>query len=298
MTNFRCRRTAERIPTGDVGAGAGRRLAEDGPESSESYERRRQSRPLLQPYCNGRRRSVGGPSPEGVQVVDFHGGQGRNRTTDTRIFSPLLYQLSYLAAFGEGRVLDRSRGRPSSNLEAKLLIQGGIPQGRLPPEAPRPAPRLLVRSVWLPDPPPRAALRPAGRPPKAAPGLPVLAVAERNARSLSPWSRPMTRVPAPRRPAEAAPGVRLARRAGAGLHVLCEKPMAVTSSDCARMIEVTRENDVRLIIAYRLHFGRANLQATKMARSGTLGDLRFSPIRERLSPVGRTPRLPSARAIP
>ncbi len=26
------------------------------------------------------------------------GGQGRNRTNDTRIFSPLLYQLSYLAA--------------------------------------------------------------------------------------------------------------------------------------------------------------------------------------------------------
>ena len=24
-------------------------------------------------------------------------GQGRNRTADTRIFSPLLYQLSYLA---------------------------------------------------------------------------------------------------------------------------------------------------------------------------------------------------------
>ena len=28
-----------------------------------------------------------------------NGGQGRNRTTDTRIFSPLLYQLSYLAIF-------------------------------------------------------------------------------------------------------------------------------------------------------------------------------------------------------
>ena len=26
------------------------------------------------------------------------GGQGRNRTADTRIFNPLLYQLSYLAA--------------------------------------------------------------------------------------------------------------------------------------------------------------------------------------------------------
>ena len=31
----------------------------------------------------------------GVEVSS--GGQGRNRTTDTRIFSPLLYQLSYLA---------------------------------------------------------------------------------------------------------------------------------------------------------------------------------------------------------
>lgn len=29
--------------------------------------------------------------------LELGGGQGRNRTTDTRIFSPLLYQLSYLA---------------------------------------------------------------------------------------------------------------------------------------------------------------------------------------------------------
>src|SRR5438105_3422807 len=33
-----------------------------------------------------------------LAVTDYVGGQGRNRTTDTRIFSPLLYQLSYLAA--------------------------------------------------------------------------------------------------------------------------------------------------------------------------------------------------------
>ena len=30
-------------------------------------------------------------------VSNSLGGQGRNRTADTRIFSPLLYQLSYLA---------------------------------------------------------------------------------------------------------------------------------------------------------------------------------------------------------
>ena len=28
-----------------------------------------------------------------------YGAQGRNRTTDTRIFSPLLYRLSYLGIF-------------------------------------------------------------------------------------------------------------------------------------------------------------------------------------------------------
>ena len=35
------------------------------------------------------------------QVFDSFGGLGRNRTTDTRIFSPLLYQLSYQAARAE-----------------------------------------------------------------------------------------------------------------------------------------------------------------------------------------------------
>lgn len=29
----------------------------------------------------------------------MYGAQGRNRTTDTRIFNPLLYQLSYLGIF-------------------------------------------------------------------------------------------------------------------------------------------------------------------------------------------------------
>ena len=34
----------------------------------------------------------------GQKCLIWIGGQGRNRTTDTRIFSPLLYRLSYLAA--------------------------------------------------------------------------------------------------------------------------------------------------------------------------------------------------------
>ena len=36
---------------------------------------------------------------EDALFCNVYGGQGRNRTADTRIFSPLLYQLSYLAVF-------------------------------------------------------------------------------------------------------------------------------------------------------------------------------------------------------
>ena len=65
------------------------------------------------------------------------------------------------------------------------------------------------------------------------------------------------------------------RAARAGLHVLCEKPMAVTANECEEMISATRDANVKLMIAYRLHFERANLEAAKLARSGKLGDLRF-----------------------
>src|SRR5436189_3003875 len=41
-------------------------------------------------------------------------GQGRNRTTDTRIFSPLLYQLSYLAV--SRRLYRRTLSRPPRSL--------------------------------------------------------------------------------------------------------------------------------------------------------------------------------------
>lgn len=65
------------------------------------------------------------------------------------------------------------------------------------------------------------------------------------------------------------------RAAKAGLHVLCEKPMAVTARDCEAMIRATRAAGVKLMIAYRLHFERANLEAAQHASSGKLGDLRF-----------------------
>jgi predicted dehydrogenase len=64
------------------------------------------------------------------------------------------------------------------------------------------------------------------------------------------------------------------RAARAGVHVLCEKPMAVTRADCEEMIKACGQNNVKLMIAYRLHFEAANLQAMEIARSGRIGEVR------------------------
>ena len=65
------------------------------------------------------------------------------------------------------------------------------------------------------------------------------------------------------------------RAAKAGVHVLCEKPTAVTEEDCEAMIEAANTAGVKLMIAYRLHFEEGNLEAVRLARSGDLGDLRI-----------------------
>src|SRR5258708_37310804 len=62
------------------------------------------------------------------------------------------------------------------------------------------------------------------------------------------------------------------RAARAGIHVLCGKPMALTESDCELMARTARENKVKLMVAYRLHFERANLEAIEIARSGRIGE--------------------------
>jgi predicted dehydrogenase len=65
------------------------------------------------------------------------------------------------------------------------------------------------------------------------------------------------------------------KAARAGLHVLCEKPMAVSARDCQAMIAAAQRAKVKLMIAYRLHFERANLEASRLLRAGTLGEPRF-----------------------
>ena len=65
------------------------------------------------------------------------------------------------------------------------------------------------------------------------------------------------------------------RAAQAGIHVLCEKPMADTVAECEEMIRAAEANNVKLMIAYRLHFEPANLKAIETVQDGTLGEPRI-----------------------
>lgn len=65
------------------------------------------------------------------------------------------------------------------------------------------------------------------------------------------------------------------RAANAKINVLCEKPMAITEAECEAMIDAAKKNDVKLMIAYRLHLEEANLQAIEVVKSGKLGEPRI-----------------------
>jgi glucose-fructose oxidoreductase len=66
-----------------------------------------------------------------------------------------------------------------------------------------------------------------------------------------------------------------ARAARAGVHVLCEKPMAVTADECEQMIGACRDHRVKLMIAYRLHFEEINLAVADLVRKGRIGVPKF-----------------------
>jgi predicted dehydrogenase len=57
----------------------------------------------------------------------------------------------------------------------------------------------------------------------------------------------------------------------AGIHVLLEKPMATSEADCQAIIDAARRSSAKLMVAYRLHFEPATLDAIRAIRSGRIG---------------------------
>ena len=64
------------------------------------------------------------------------------------------------------------------------------------------------------------------------------------------------------------------RAARAGKHVFCEKPMAVTSAECRRMIDACAQAGRKLMIAYRAPFEPHNADAIRRLRAGEAGAIR------------------------
>ena len=60
---------------------------------------------------------------------------------------------------------------------------------------------------------------------------------------------------------------------GAGAHVMCEKPMALSLPDCDRMIAAAKSNGVRLMIGQSTRYSEALLELKRVFESGRCGDL-------------------------
>ncbi len=61
----------------------------------------------------------------------------------------------------------------------------------------------------------------------------------------------------------------------AGKHVICEKPLAMTSAQSAEMVEIARASGKVAAVCYNIRFYPLNQQAHGMVQAGDLGDIRF-----------------------
>ncbi|CCH52904.1 oxidoreductase domain protein [Fibrisoma limi BUZ 3] len=63
------------------------------------------------------------------------------------------------------------------------------------------------------------------------------------------------------------------RAAQAGKHVICEKPMALNSTDCQRMIDACNKAGKKLSIGYRLHFEPHNQEMMRLGQKEVFGNV-------------------------
>ena len=59
----------------------------------------------------------------------------------------------------------------------------------------------------------------------------------------------------------------------AGKHVMCEKPLAMNSTESAELVELAQSQDVAAGVCYNIRFYPLNLQARDMAARGDLGEV-------------------------
>ncbi|ANH80877.1 glucose-fructose oxidoreductase [Niabella ginsenosidivorans] len=65
------------------------------------------------------------------------------------------------------------------------------------------------------------------------------------------------------------------RMAGAGKHVICEKPMGLNAREGKEMVAACKKAGKKLLVGYRMHFEPATLEVIRMRNAGEFGTLRF-----------------------
>ncbi len=89
------------------------------------------------------------------------------------------------------------------------------------------------------------------------------------------------------------------RAFAAGKHVLCEKPMALSSADCERMIAAGKRANRKLMIAYRSHFEPYNVEAMRLMSQKAVGDIRVMRTEQsyRMGPTTPSENWRTSRAL-
>lgn len=65
------------------------------------------------------------------------------------------------------------------------------------------------------------------------------------------------------------------RGAKAGKHILCEKPMAISSAECREMIAACEQANVKLMIAYRIQYQPHNRKLRELLQNKTYGSAKY-----------------------
>ena len=61
----------------------------------------------------------------------------------------------------------------------------------------------------------------------------------------------------------------------AGLHVLCEKLMARTITECKEMVRMAKDNNLHLAVGHQRHYSVLYENANHLVKRGVLGDIKF-----------------------
>ncbi|WP_336514755.1 Gfo/Idh/MocA family oxidoreductase [Pollutibacter soli] len=64
------------------------------------------------------------------------------------------------------------------------------------------------------------------------------------------------------------------RAAKAGKHVIVEKPMAITATDCREMIEACKKAGVQLAMGYRLHYEPYHMELMRLGQQKVFGNVK------------------------